>query len=101
MAQNNKDAGITQTLAKFSAELTYEDLPPDVVDWAKYLCLDFAGVTLNGATTPSAKAVVQAIEGVQRPGPSVIIGTASRALPEYGRHGQRHCLPQSRARRRQ
>ena len=83
MVRTNKDGEITRALAKFSAELTYEDLPLEVVDWAKYLCLDFAGVTLNGSTTPSAKAVVQAIEGVQRPGPSVIIGTASRALPEY------------------
>lgn len=83
MVQTNKDDGITQTLARFSASLTYEDLPPEVVDWAKYLCLDFAGVTLNGSTTPSAKAVVQAIEGIERPGPSPIIGTPSRALPEY------------------
>ena len=83
MVQTNKDGAITQTLAKFSADLTYEDLPPEVVDWAKYLCLDFAGVTLNGSTTPSAKAVVQAIEGIERPGPSAIIGTDSRALPEY------------------
>ena len=71
MVQTNKEEGITQTLARFSASLTYEDLPPEVVDWAKYLCLDFAGVTLNGSTTPSAKAVVQAIEAIERPGPSV------------------------------
>jgi 2-methylcitrate dehydratase PrpD len=83
MAQTSKDAGITQVLGQFAAELTYEDLSREVVDWAKYLCLDFAGVTLNGSTTPSARAVVQAIEHIGRPGPSVIIGTRSRALPEY------------------
>ena len=77
------NGGITRTLAKFCAELTYEDLSPEVVDWAKYLCLDFAGVTLNGSTTPSARTVVEAIESVQRPGPSAIIGTSKRALPEY------------------
>ena len=83
MVSTNKESAITRTLAKFSAELTFEDLPPEVVDWAKYLCLDFAGVTLSGSTTPSAKAVVQTIQGIDRPGPSAIIGTASRALPEY------------------
>ena len=83
MVQTNKDEGLTKALAKFSAELTFEDLSPEVVDWAKYLCLDFAGVSLNGSTTPSAKAVVEAIEDIQRPGPSAIIGTSSRALPEY------------------
>lgn len=83
MVRTSKDAGITQALAKFSAGLTYEDLSPEAVDRAKYLCLDFAGVTLNGSTTPSARAVVQSIEAIGRPGPSAIIGTASRTLPEY------------------
>ena len=83
MVRTNKDAGITQTLARFSSELSYEDLSPEVVDWAKYLCLDFAGVTLAGSTTPSAKAAVKAIDGVGRPGPSPIIGTSQRVLPEY------------------
>ena len=79
----HKDEGVTKTLARFSANLSYEDLSPEVVDWAKYLCLDFAGVSLNGSTTDSAKAVVKTIEGVQRPGPTPIIGTSIRALPEY------------------
>ena len=87
MIRNDDDArmneGITRTLAEFSSDITYEDLSPETVDWAKYLCLDFAGVTLNGSTTDSAKAVVKAIEGVNRPGPSVIVGTSCRALPEY------------------
>ena len=83
MVRTNKDQGITRALAQFSADLSYEDLSPEVVDWAKYLCLDFAGVTLNGSTTPSAKAVVQAIEDIERPGPSAVIGTSKRMLPEY------------------
>ena len=83
MAATNQPDGITKALSRFSSELTFEDLPSEVVDWAKYLCLDFAGVTLNGSTTPSAKAVVGAIEGIGRAGPSTIIGTASRSLPEY------------------
>ena len=66
MVKNNKsnaeDVQITRTLANFAADLEYEDLSPEVVDWAKYLCLDFAGVTLNGSMTDSAKAVVQACE---------------------------------------
>ena len=75
--------GITKTLAAFAAGLSYEDLAPDVVDWVKYLCLDFAGVTLNGSTTDSARTVVRALEAVGRSGPSVIVGTDKRALPEY------------------
>ena len=78
-----EEGQITRALADFSANLEYEDLSAEVVDWAKYLCLDFAGVTLNGSTTDSAKAVVQALESVGRSGPSAIIGTAKRVLPEY------------------
>jgi len=88
MVRTNKDAGITETLAKFSAELTYEDLTPEAVDWAKYLCLDFAGVTLSGSTTPSAKTVVEALEGIQRPWP----------FARVRRHGQRNRISQRRTR---
>jgi len=83
MVRNNNDGEITQTLASFASNVSYEDLSPDVVDWAKYLCLDFAGVTLNGSQTDSAKAVVQALEDVGRAGPSAIVGTDKRVLPEY------------------
>ena len=54
MVQTNTESGITRTLGQFAASISYEDLSPEVVDWAKYLCLDFAGVTLNGSTTGSA-----------------------------------------------
>ena len=82
MAQMTRNDGITQTLAQFVSDLTYEDLTPEALDRAKYLCLDFAAVTLNGSTTDSAKAVVKAIKRLERPGSSVIIGTAERTLPE-------------------
>ena len=87
MARSNNsyenEGQITRALGDFAANLEYEDLSPEVIDWAKYLCLDFAGVTLNGSTTDSAKAVVRALESVGRSGPSVIVGTSVRALPEY------------------
>ena len=83
MVNNIHESGITETLAGFASNVTYEELSPDVVDWAKYLCLDFAGVTLNGSTTDSAKTVVQTLEDIGRSGPSVVVGTDKRVLPEY------------------
>ena len=87
MVQNNtgntEDVQVTRTLANFAANLEYEDLSPEVVDWTKYLCLDFGGVTLNGSMTDSAKAVVQAFESVGRSGPSPVIGTGKKSLAEY------------------
>ena len=83
MVQTNNETGITRALGNFARELEYEDLSPEVIDWAKYLCLDFAAVTLNGSTTGSAQAVVDALQRLGRPGPSVIAGTPHRVLPEY------------------
>ena len=78
-----KEAAVTEGLARFASGVSYEELPDEVVDWAKYLCLDFAGVTLNGSTTGSAQAVVEALRRAGREGPSAVIGTSYRALPEY------------------
>ncbi len=78
-----KETAATKALSEFSSGVSYEDLPDEVVDWAKYLCLDFAGVTLNGSTTRSAQAVVDVLKRAGREGPSAVIGTPYRALPEY------------------
>ncbi|MDA0264021.1 MAG: MmgE/PrpD family protein [Chloroflexi bacterium] len=87
MARNNIDDAdktqITRVLGGFAANLRFEDLSPEAIDRAKYLCLDFAGVTLNGSTTDTAKSVVNAFESVGRGGPSVVVGTRTRMLPEY------------------
>ena len=83
MVQTNNESGITRTLGGFAQQLEYEDLSPEVIDWAKYLCLDFAAVTLNGSTTGSARAAVDALQRLERPGPSAIVGTPHRVLPEY------------------
>ncbi len=77
------ESQITRTLSGFAASLKFEDLSPEVIDWAKYLCLDFAGVTLNGSTTDTAKAIVDTFERIGRGGPSVVVGTKIRLLPEY------------------
>ena len=83
MAQTFENGNITKRLSDFVANLTYEDLSPEVVEWAKYLCLDFAGVTLNGSTTPSGRAVARTIDRAGRSGVSVVVGTSQMALPEY------------------
>ena len=83
MVQTNNETGITRALGNFAQALDFEDLSPEVIDWAKYLCLDFAAVTLNGSTTDSARAVVDALQRLGRSGPSAIVGTPHRVLPEY------------------
>jgi 2-methylcitrate dehydratase PrpD len=76
--------GITGELAKFCAELRIDELPPEVVDRAKYFALDFVGVAARGSLENSTKAMYQFIQGL---GPTtrggVIIGTKMRAPHHY------------------
>ena len=75
--------GLTRKLANFYSTLGYEDLSPDVVDIAKYLCLDYLGVAMRGSTTASSLAMQRAVTTLSRNGQSVVIGTSITASPEY------------------
>jgi 2-methylcitrate dehydratase PrpD len=76
--------GITQDLAKYCYELTYQQLPEEVVDRVKYFFLDFIGVACRGSREDSSKSMYRFIKGMdhgQREG--VIIGTKERAFHLY------------------
>jgi 2-methylcitrate dehydratase PrpD len=75
---------ITRKLVDFCNNLIYGDLPPEVIDGAKYLALDFLGVASRGSLVDSTKAMYGLIEdlGLDSKG-GVIIGTGMRAPYEY------------------
>ena len=75
--------GLTKTLAKFYAALDYESLPPQVVDRAKYFCLDYLSVALRGSRTPSSLTMQRAVKALSANGSSVVMGTSHSASPEY------------------
>ena len=83
MAPKDNGAGLTSTLASFYSGLEYEDLSPREVDRTKYFCLDYLGVAIRGAITPSSKAIHAALESLSPDGDSVIMGSSLRASPEY------------------
>ena len=66
---------LAQELARRSAALRFEDLPADVVHWAKIGILDTVGVTLAGCGEPCAQ-IVRKIAG--NGGASLVFGTAER-----------------------
>ena len=66
---------LAQELARRSAALRFEDLPADVVHWAKIGILDTVGVTLAGCGEPCAQ-IVRKIAG--NGGASLLFGTAER-----------------------
>ena len=75
--------GLTTKLAGFYAGLEYENLPPQVIDRAKYFCLDHLGVAIRGSTTPSSTAMQAMVVGLAHQGSSVIMGTPLTTSPEY------------------
>ncbi len=83
MASTEGKNGLTQKLANFYASLEYENLPPQVVDRAKYFCLDYLAVAIRGSKTPSSAAMQRAVKALSHNGDSVIMGTSLHAAPEY------------------
>ena len=75
--------GITRRLARFYSELDYEHLPPEVVDLAKYFCLDYLAVAIRGSITPSASTMVNALGRLNSAPVAPVAGTAHRLSPEY------------------
>ena len=83
MSGTQNGEGLTQTLADFYAGLDYESLSPEIIDRAKYFCLDYLGVAIRGALTPSSETMNRVVKSLSHDGGTVIMGTGQRAAPEY------------------
>ncbi|WAC93210.1 MmgE/PrpD family protein [Mycobacterium sp. Aquia_213] len=68
-------AGPTGRLATWVAGLALDDVPPDVVERAKYLLLDGLGCALVGAQLPWSRVATGAILGLEGAGDTVVVGT--------------------------
>ena len=49
--------GVTQTLAEFAADITFDDLPREVVHQTKRLICDSIGCTLGGYSSEKGRIV--------------------------------------------
>ena len=74
---------LTRTLVQFSHSLSREDLSDEVIRQARYLLLDYLGVTLAGSQTESSQAIYRMLAQSAGTGPCTVIGTASRTSAEY------------------
>jgi 2-methylcitrate dehydratase PrpD len=73
--------GPTGTLATWVANLTLDDIPPDVVDRAKHLLLDGVGCALIGAQLPWSRVATRAVLDLEASGDTVVIGTGKTTSP--------------------
>ena len=83
MSKNIEASGLTRRLAEYYSSLDYESLPPEVVDRAKYFCLDYLAVAIRGSTTDSAQAMARVVGRLGGGGDAPVMGTPLRASPEY------------------
>jgi 2-methylcitrate dehydratase PrpD len=67
--------GPTGTLAHWVADLRLADVPPPVLDRAKYLLLDGIGCALIGAGLPWSRTATEAVLAMEGDGGAVVIGT--------------------------
>jgi 2-methylcitrate dehydratase PrpD len=73
----------TRDLVDFLAALKPADLSAEVFDRARYLLLDYLGVTIRGSCAESSAPVYRMIERIPAPGSATIIGKGVRTLPSY------------------
>lgn len=75
---------ITADYAAYITDLEYEDIPEDVIDYAKKLTLDAIGISIGAV--PRAKSSDSFIDGVDAladGGDSTVFATGERLEPEY------------------
>src|SRR6202008_4368006 len=80
----NAMAHETETLAAYVAELTFEDIPPEVLERAKMLTLDFLGSAIrarsDAESTPSLLKMLQALS-LDGNGTSTVFGDGKTFTP--------------------
>lgn len=76
-------ATIIDGMAERIGGISYADLSPEAVHWAKAAILDTIGVTLAGAAEPCTRIVARVLGGgaMAENGPCLIFGTDRRAAP--------------------
>ena len=75
---------LTMTLARFVADLRFDDLPPDVVTRAKALSMDLAGsIVRAGSEAESTPAILAAVRrmGLDGAGTAGVVGTGRFYAP--------------------
>jgi 2-methylcitrate dehydratase len=69
---------ITAAMARWAAELTYEDLGATAVHEAKRYLLDALGCALGGYRQEDARIALEVLDEVAASGPATVIGTGAR-----------------------
>ena len=75
-SQPSSEGGFAHALGTRSAALTWADLPPSALHWAKVGIIDTLGVTLAGSREPAARLCANSLDLGE--GPSLLLGSSRR-----------------------
>jgi len=81
MPADTKHGTATETLARWAAELRFEDLSEDAVTQAKRFLLDSFGCALGGLAQHDVRIAMDVLKDIAGPGASTVIGTGQRMDP--------------------
>ena len=83
MSPNGKQSGITTQLAGFCAELSYGEIPGEVIDSAVKLVFDTIGVAAGGTAAESSRIMLKFVKTLNRPGNGTVLAGFDQVAPEY------------------
>ncbi|NKB57898.1 MAG: MmgE/PrpD family protein [Alphaproteobacteria bacterium] len=69
---------ISRTLGDFAHGLTYDDIPADIRERAKYLILDSVGIAMASTQHEFANCILAGIQAIAEPGDCPVIGMKAR-----------------------
>jgi 2-methylcitrate dehydratase PrpD len=75
--------GVTRQLAGFCAELSYGDIPEEVIESTVMLAFDTIGVAAGGTAAESSRTMLKFMKALERPGNGTVIAGRQRVAPEY------------------
>jgi 2-methylcitrate dehydratase len=81
-AKENAMDQLTERLVEYAQELSYEDLPPEVVDRAKRLILDTVGCALGAAPWPAPTVARALAADVQSRTPATVMVSGAQTSPD-------------------
>lgn len=73
-----EQSGLTQKLAQRACALRHQDIPPIVLESAKYRLLDWLGVAIAGTKTPAVRILVDQVLALSHGGYARLIGYSER-----------------------
>jgi 2-methylcitrate dehydratase PrpD len=76
-------AALATEVAAWTARLTFEDLPPDVVETTRLRVLDVIGLSIAGSETALGRSIREGVRAMAPEGPSRVWGSGDRTAAPF------------------